>query len=180
MLLILLAILNTGCQTGGLDRTSKNPPESMYQLVVSDLAKKEPHDARFTGAEVWIAPKFAVGNSLIYSWGNDIDVNEELIDALAEASQKTGDFPATEQFGPNARVTEIESFHDLHYYCKHSKPVTARCLVQFWRPGVSADGKRAIVRFRYGPSPHGAVGTYVLQYTDSGWRICASTISYYV
>ncbi|MDM4019420.1 hypothetical protein [Roseiconus lacunae] len=176
---LLLMLLLSGCQTEVENRDTPSTGESVYQLIVSDLTQKESPDARFVGTEVWVAPQFNEGDSLFYSWGDDIDVDDDLIQSLKQASKETVEFPAAEQFGPNARVTDIESFHDLHYYGENNKPIAAKCLVQFWRPGYSDDGKRAVVRFYYGPSPHGAAGTYVLRYADGEWRIVASTISYY-
>jgi hypothetical protein len=177
---LLIVILLTGCQTENVDRHMLDSVESVYQLIISDLAQKAPPDARFVGTKVWVAPEFNKGDSLFYSWGDDIDVDNDLIEALKQASRETSEFPATEQFGADGHITEIESFHDLDYYGEGSKPIDAKCLVQFWRPGYTDNGKRAVVRFYYGPSPHGAAGTYVLQYTDGGWQIVASTISYYV
>ncbi len=181
--IFLFIVLLVGCQTKNAVQVSSNPEESvesLYQLIVSDLAHKRSTNPRFVGTEVWVAPHFNLGDSLFYSWGDEIEVDKDLIESLRRASAETSEFPDAEQFGPDARVIEIESFHDLHYYQAGSKPVAAKCLVQFWRPGYSGDGKRALVRFYYGPSPHGAAGTYVLHYVDNGWRIVASTISYYL
>ncbi len=178
--LLLLILLLVGCQTKRVGQATPSPEESVYRLIVTDLMRMDAPNARFVGTEVWIAPEFNKGDSLFYSWGNEIDVDKELIESLERASKETGGFPGVDVFGPNARVMEIESFHDIHYYGDGSKPVAAKCLVKFWRPGYSADGKRALLRFYYGPSPHGAAGTYILHHTNSGWKIVASTISYYL
>ncbi len=177
--LLLLITLAIGCQAESVNPDLSTSDESVYALVVSDLAQRESPDASFVGTEVWVAPQFSEGDSLLFSWGDDVVVDEDLVSALKQASKQTAEFPSAKQFGPNARVTEIESFHDLHYYGENSQPIAAKCLVQFWRPGYSNNGKRAVVRFYYGPSPHGAAGTYVLQYATDGWQIVSSTISYY-
>lgn len=178
--LTLVLVLNAGCQTERADDRASTPRQSVYELVISDLAQKKSADVRFVGADVWISPQFSEGDSLLYGWGDEIDIDEKLVDALRNASRRTDEFPHADAFGPGAIVKVIESFHDLHYYGKNRKPVNAKCLIEFWRPGYTDDGKRAIVRFYYGPSPHGAAGTYILRYTDKRWCITASRISYYL
>jgi hypothetical protein len=46
-----------------------------------------------------------------------------------------------------------------------------RCHVRLWLPGYSPDGQRALVRFSWGPSPHGATATYLLSRTDGSWHV---------
>jgi hypothetical protein len=178
--LIFLAFVISGCRTDRAKPVATIRRLAVYQLVISDLIKKESTGNQFVGDKVWVSPNFSKGDSLFYSWGEDIDVDEELVEALKNANQETDAFPTAETFGSQVLLTEIESFHDLYYYGENSPPVDAKCLVQFWRAGFTDDGKRAIVRFYYGPSAHGAAGTYILRYAEGSWRITASTISYYL
>jgi len=61
------------------------------------------------------------------------------------------------------------------------KHPNAKAWVNFWLPGYSKDGTRAVVRFWFGETPHGAIGTYLLIKTKTGhWRVAGSTFSYYL
>lgn len=185
--LVLAVLLGAGCQLKNTQPVTAEPiqPEAangalnVYQLVIADLLIRESPDSHFVGTKIWVSPDFCEGDSLSLSWGNDFKVDEELVETLKTANVEAGAFPQDELAGSEVRITEIESFHDLHYYGEGSKPVDAKCLVQFWRAGFTVDGTRAIVRFRYGPSFHGAAGTYILERTEAGWRITASKISFY-
>ena len=131
----------------------------------------------FVGADVLISPDFATGDS----WrglGANFDVDEELVASLkmASASKTTFPFPADEKLGANGLVRKIESFELLYYYDGRGD-VDAKCVVQFWRPGFSPDGKRCVIRFHYGPTDHGAEGTYVLKLARGEWEIVNSKIS---
>ena len=174
----LLVLMLSGCR-GGTSNQELPAKESVYQFVLRDLATKESGDARFKGDKIWLAPKSCPGDSLALSWGSEVTVDEELKSAIQLANKVQIEFDAKEIATENTKVKEIESFIDLFYYREGNRPENAKCLVQFWRAGFTRDGKRAIVRFSYGPSPHGATGTYVLERTDHGWRIVSSTISYY-
>ena len=177
--ILLFLILLAGCSGQTSELPQSYASGNVYSVVIAHLAGKEKTDARFIGADVWISPKFGKGDSMFYSWGNGIQIDDDLVDSLKTASQTTSPFPANETFGPRGNVKKIESFHDLYYYGENMGDVDAKCLIEFWRPGFSADGKRCVIRFYYGPSPHGAVGTYVLKRGDKGWEIVDSTISFY-
>jgi hypothetical protein len=55
----------------------------------------------------------------------------------------------------------------------------AKAYVHFWRPALSSDGQRALVRFSFGPTPHGACGTYLIEKDGSGWAIRYRDFAYY-
>jgi hypothetical protein len=49
-----------------------------------------------------------------------------------------------------------------------------------WLPGYTTNGKQAILRFSFGPTPHGATATYTLSKDDSGrWHVVSCKLSYY-
>ncbi|GAB5517059.1 hypothetical protein [Rhodopirellula baltica] len=176
---LILMFLLAGCGGETKESSVATPIDPLYELIVSDLAKGEPPVLAFVGTQVWINPDFCNGDSLFYRWGTEIEMDDELVEALQRASEQTSPFPVHGDFGPDGRVTEIASFHEDFYYQDDNTQVDAKCMIQFWRPGYTPDGRRAVVRFYYGPSPHGAVGTYVLQHTEGGWEIVASKIDYY-
>ena len=52
--------------------------------------------------------------------------------------------------------------------------------INVFLPGYSEDRKTAIVRFLFGPEPHGAAGTYILKYVGQEWIITGRVIRYYM
>ena len=47
-------------------------------------------------------------------------------------------------------------------------------------PGYTADKRRAVVRLAFGPSPHGAVATYLLEKGPAGkWKVIWGKVSYF-
>lgn len=46
-------------------------------------------------------------------------------------------------------------------------------------PGYSAHGGRAVMRFGFGPTPHGATGTVLLRKRDGVWRVEWRSFSFY-
>ena len=176
----LLAII-VGCEADVSKPIRSAQQASVYQLAISDLTKKRPPDPHFVGTKALVSHQFSKGDSLVFGWSDDLGFDEELVETIRKAQEDTDTFPPKEEFGPDAVVTDIESFWNLeYYYGTDNKTLDARCLVQFWRAGYTGDGKRAVVRFRYGPSSHGAVGTCIFKHTHSGWKLIVSNIDYYL
>ncbi len=46
-------------------------------------------------------------------------------------------------------------------------------------PGYSVDRKTAVLRFAFGPTPHGANGTYLFKRMNTGWTIAWRDYAYY-
>jgi hypothetical protein len=55
-----------------------------------------------------------------------------------------------------------------------------RAMAVLWLPAYSADGRTAVVRFSFGPTPHGATATYLLARGVGGWRVTRWAFAYYV
>jgi hypothetical protein len=47
----------------------------------------------------------------------------------------------------------------------------ANTYVEAWLPGYSKDGKTAVVRVRFGPSPHEGTATYLLENREGRWKV---------
>jgi hypothetical protein len=58
-------------------------------------------------------------------------------------------------------------------------PSQAQGYVSFWLPAYSEDGITALVRFGFGPTAHGACGTYLLEKKGGLWQILWRKLSYY-
>lgn len=58
-------------------------------------------------------------------------------------------------------------------------PPGIRLYVTLYLPGYNPTRDRAVVRFFFGPSPHGAKGTYFLTRGASGWTVAWREFAYY-
>ena len=56
----------------------------------------------------------------------------------------------------------------------------ARGYASIYLPGYSSDGARAVLRFWFGPTPHGAAGTYLLEKKNGKWRVVWRDFAHYV
>lgn len=55
----------------------------------------------------------------------------------------------------------------------------AKCYIVLWPPGYTRDRSRAVVRFLFGPTPHGASAVYLLELRDGEWHVVRHSVSYY-
>ena len=55
----------------------------------------------------------------------------------------------------------------------------AKAHVEVWLPGYSQDGRTVVVRFLFGPTPHGATATYLLVKSEGGWTVQKWAFAYY-
>jgi hypothetical protein len=55
----------------------------------------------------------------------------------------------------------------------------ASAWVWFWLPAYSSDGRQVLVRFSFGPTAHGACGTYVLEKKSGRWTVTWRKLSFY-
>jgi hypothetical protein len=55
----------------------------------------------------------------------------------------------------------------------------ARGYISFWLPSYSRDGTMVLVRFGFGPTAHGACGTYILEKVGDTWRVKWRYLAYY-
>lgn len=57
----------------------------------------------------------------------------------------------------------------------------AKAWVRLWLPGFTSDNQHAVLRFAFGPTPHGATATYLLRrQADGQWVVAWRKLSYYV
>lgn len=175
--LLLIAILITGCNSA-LDDL---PPDyNVYQVVLTDLAYKTQMQ-QLDGDKVLVGPEFLKGESLdFYSMGDKITVDADLLVAIKKANDTPHEFPEADFLIPQSKVGKVEKTPEGRTRFKKDEERDAKCIVQFWRAGISDDGQRAVVRFYYSPSPHGVTGTYLLKRTETGWPITGSMMNYYV
>lgn len=177
--IVFLATLLSGCQSADVS-SPLTSESSVYDVVIDDLTRIKPADARFVGRNILVSPTTCEGDVLVHSWGDETAIPNELQSALRDANVEASPIEKPHITHPLAKIQEIESFRDLYYYGKDKQDVDASCVIQFWKAEFSDGDQRAVVRFSYGPTPHGAAGTYTLEWTEQGWKIIESTISYYL
>lgn len=92
----------------------------------------------------------------------------------ARESLDTSGFPDFIRIGS----PDKQARHFLSDFSKHHPDV--RAYITLWPPGFTKDGKRALVRFLFGPTPHGASAVYLLELRDGLRHVVHHDISYYV
>lgn len=55
----------------------------------------------------------------------------------------------------------------------------SKCQIRLWPAGFTRDGNQALVRFMFGPTPHGATATYVLEKKNDLWHVRHWAVAYY-
>ena len=177
---LAILLLSVSCQKEELTSGTSVHRPTVLEVVVSDLATKEPINKKFVGSKVMITSRWKDGDSMFYSLDDyAIRISDELLKALQAASESKDPFPSIEMFGPNAILATDAPLNYLEYHSDEAKPVQGKCFVSFWRPGYSRDHKHAIVRAWYGPEAHATVFTYLLADSEIGWKIIASFESTY-
>jgi hypothetical protein len=78
---------------------------------------------------------------------------------------------------PTLRLFEFAEEDAYFDFGKHHPE--ARAWVSLWRPGYTRDGKQAVVRFMFGPTPHGAAATYLLEFRGNEWHVLHHALSYF-
>ena len=87
------------------------------------------------------------------------------------------------RFGKRVALEDLSQFegkYDFDYWSAiRDKQPKARAYVHLWVPGYNEDQTQAVVRFSFGPTPHGATATYLLVKEDGTWRIQSHKLAYY-
>ncbi|MFG0264343.1 MAG: hypothetical protein ACF8AM_04215, partial [Rhodopirellula sp. JB055] len=90
---LALMLLLVGCGGETEKHSVSTPADPLFELIVSDLATKPPAAPNFQGPHVWINPEFCNGDSLFFRCGTEIEMDDELVEALQRASEQTSPFP---------------------------------------------------------------------------------------
>ena len=173
-LLLVLGFAFVGCQHGREFPSTY----SVYQVVLADLLLTVECQGNFNGTQIAVSPSQCDGTT--NGFGTSITVDKVLMSDLERANNEKHEFEPTVLALSNVRIEEIPAFDGMYYHRAGNQPRNLKCLVQFWHAGFSKDGITAVVKFLYGPSSHGAIGTYVLRRTTNRWRIAKKVIDYYM
>ena len=108
-------------------------------------------------------------------------IPQELGDEL-QRRNKVG--VSLKDFTPDSPAVLVSDLADLPDGIAFSKAFetrfpNAKAYVETWLPAYSKDGTTALVRFWFGPTPHGAAGTYMLLKEDGQWKVQWRSLAYF-
>jgi len=99
---------------------------------------------------------------------------ERRTDARERFALQKGNLPAF------IRLQDFESDPPGNYFDFAKRSPEARCSISLWPPGYTADRQRAVIRFTFGPTPHGASAVYLLERRADGlWHALKHGVAYY-
>lgn len=174
---VVLAMSGCSKQTG---LQSAPSDASIYRASIIDFYKHTDVDFPFPGPMLYVSRETCKGDSIGLSWGNDFDVDRELVESLKAENQSTGLVSIADLKWEFTRIVPVDVQDELDMYNPKPEHSDAKCWLRFWKPGFSKDGKRAILRIAFGPTPHGAVATFLLERTGGDWKVDRSSIAYYL
>jgi hypothetical protein len=114
---------------------------------------------------------------------SDWTVPPELVEDLAIRNSEA--VPLGERrLGERVALEDLSQFQGKRHFeiwqAIREKHPKARAYVVLWLPGYSKDQTQAVVRFSFGPTPHGATATYLLVKENGKWKIKAQDFAFYV
>lgn len=136
-----------------------NPYPTKTQIVVGDRTPRGYGDA---------------GNEL-ERWARENKVTSDVVDDVASRSPKGICYLLAryQPSNPNILKRKIDVIDLDTQFPK------ARGYVETRLPGYSRDGQNALLSFTFGPTPHGAVGFYLLKRVNGRWEIIMRSLYYY-
>lgn len=126
----------------------------------------------YGGESGFLSPSQVAGELSDEGWTIPEDARAD----LQRRAQKEGRVSFS-KLPPTLRVFEFTE-EDSAFNFRKLHP-EARAWVSLWRPGFTRDGRQAVVRFMFGPSPHGAAATYLLERRGDGWHVIHHAFSYF-
>jgi hypothetical protein len=98
------------------------------------------------------------------------DVSLAIRDYLAQRNSSPVSLAGFKSTAPTILLRSEEEARAIFAGAVHPAP-EARAWVQVYLPGYSPERDRAVLRFAFGPTPHGAAGTYYLRKQEGVWRV---------
>jgi hypothetical protein len=85
------------------------------------------------------------------------------------------------KFGKNVALVDLDKLPP-HWLEKDvaKQYAEARGYAVAWLPGYSKDRTRTVVRFWYGPTAHGATGTFLLTKEEGAWKVTKRAFAFYL
>jgi hypothetical protein len=105
-------------------------------------------------------------------------VDKDVVENCIDRNPPKVRFSLTEYHPSNPGIVVQDLTEEEHFLgIKQSNP--NRGWVEVQLPGYSRDGQTALLRFTFGPTPHGSDGFYLLRKVKGRWEIIAKRLSYY-
>jgi hypothetical protein len=108
------------------------------------------------------------------------EIPNELSENLRQRNEKVASL-ADLKFGKAVLVADFEKVLPPFVGADTPKEYAdVKAYANVWLPAYSKDRKTAVVRFRFGPTAHGATATYLLTEEDGVWKVSKWAFAYYV
>jgi hypothetical protein len=169
----LLLVLASGCGVRPIDRNTTEAQDEdgiLFKLVLEDLRRWEEFRTYPSATElvVWDTTE---GLSAFITTGQ---LSSELADRPTVSMELYNNLKAR-----NSRKTTLNAIEVTGVRMGSPKESRGGAYVSFWLPAYSEDGLTALVRFAFGPTPHGACGTCFLEMKGRVWQVLWRKLSYY-
>jgi len=115
----------------------------------------------------------------------ELDEGQLIPDALGnELSRRNKNAVSLADFKPDNPSVLVQDLTELPDGIEFSEAFVmrfpnAKAYVDAWLPAYSNDGTTALVRFWFGPTPHGAAGTYMLVEEGGRWKVLWRSLAYF-
>ena len=132
------------------------------------------------GPSGWISPGQVASELDRENWGTPDDLGERLSrrNTRAEPSAPlvSGEGLRLDDLSKYPKGERFEMEFLEHMEKRHPG---VRHYVYLWKPAYYQSGQRAVVRFSFGPTAHGACTTYLLAKEGGRWKVLKERLSHY-
>ena len=203
VLLVLASAWIAGSQPAEAQENSIDPSvvrdrfaesdRAILELVLSDFASQDESWVPKRRAEtevVLVHSETLKTNGMLSDSQAGVELRDKEIDGLPEflgqvrernaGAVKLPAFPMEEHGLVSLNLDEAISKRFLRFGKLKEVHPQAFAFVQLWLPGYDAEGDRALVRFHFGPTSHGATATYFVVKRGEAWAIEWRNFSYYL
>jgi len=167
---LAVAFLLAGCGSEPLGDGPAREDRIVLKLVAEDLIRHPDFKVRGSGSKlvVWDSTE---GLSWYITTGQ---LSSELSDQPPVSMELYNNLKFR-----NGRKMTLDPIDSPVVMMGSAERPDARGWVRFWLPAYAEDGLTALVRFGFGPTPHGACGTYFLAKSGGAWTIRWSKLATY-
>lgn len=173
--------------TGGEKPTVRDEDRQILEVVLLDLIDFDEFSVFVKGkkAKIVLAQKTAGTSGLLSDGqlnGESHDKEPYLIpaDLRADLRRRNPKEPVIlSGFKPSSPKILLRDLSGLRRDEFEEKYPDARGYAEAWLPGFSKDGRTAVLRAYFGPTPHGATATYLLEKRDGRWTVVWRKVAYY-
>jgi hypothetical protein len=175
----------------GRDRKLTEEDQQVIETVLLDLRTYEGGDLSrpvySEGTEIVLINETAPGpgpldDGQLNSEMDDEQANDISLDIrkhLLQRNVRPFSLAGFQTASPHIRLCSQDAarihFREFREQCPH-----ARLWTRIYLPGYSRSRDRAVLRFWFGPSSHGAAGTYFLTKQDGVWRVKWRDFAFYM